>query len=86
MIIRGFPDLIIRFTRWINIMLVNVDMIVDWMLAAISWIVVVMVVAGFMMVVCMFVVSSWICLFVVFKTKTCFLIVVWIIKNTFCNL
>ena len=64
-------------------------MIVHWMLAVIGWIAVAVVrvaVAGLMMVVCMFVVSSWICLFVILKTKTCFLVVLRIIKNTFSNL
>ena len=96
MIVRGFPDLIIIFISCINIMLMYIFMIVHWMLPVIGWIavavvkfavvVVRVVVAGLMMVVCMFVVSSWICLFVILKTKTCFLVVVRIIKNTFSNL
>ena len=89
MIVRGFPDLIIIFISCINIMLMYIFMIVHWMLAVIGWIAVAVVrvaVAGLMMVVCMFVVSSWICLFVILKTKTCFLVVLRIIKNTFSNL
>lgn len=95
MIVRGFPDLIIIFISCINIMLMYIFMIVHWMLTVIGWIavavvrvavvVVRVVVAGFMMVVCMFVVP-WTCLFVILKTKTCFLVVLRIIKNTFSNL
>ncbi len=96
MIVRGFPDLMFIFTSCINIMLMYIFMIVHWMLPVIGWIavavvrfavvVVRVVVAGLMMVVCMFVVSSRVGLFVILKTKTCFLVVVWIIKNTFSNL
>ena len=67
---------------WIAVAVVRVAIVV----VRVAVVVVRVVVAGLMMVVCMFVVSSWICLFVILKTKTCFLVVVRIIKNTFSNL